>query len=43
MKKYLLCLFVSFTAVSLYAENLRDAKVKEIVDGNTITVRVIPT
>jgi len=42
MKKTLSCLIISFFAVSLPAANLRDARVKEVIDGNTIVVKVVP-
>ncbi len=42
MKKLLLCFMTAIFAASLSAANLRDAKVKEIVDANTIIVKVIP-
>ena len=42
MKKSVLCLLVFFVATLLPAANIRNAKVKEIVDANTIIVKVIP-
>ena len=42
MKKIFLYFFVSVFAVSLSAANIRDAKVKEVVDANTIIVKVVP-
>jgi len=41
MKKKVLCLLI-LAATVLTAANLRDARVKEIVDANTIIVKVIP-
>ncbi len=40
MKKIQLCLAFFFVSSVLFAANLRNAKVKEIIDGNTFVVRV---